>query len=300
MATRVTELALVKRILSADPAWAAYALADLQPGFAEECVWFVGETGVRDAGLVMFYAGLTPPILFAMGPADAVGAALEQAAGAGELPNAAYLSILAQHEAAVGRWYDLSAAWKDRRPMLRMVLAGAASFVAAASAVVFEDATQSRLTAAEAAATMEAAYSGKMQLRRLTAIDAPRLEALFAQGGDFAPDAFDAAQIDNGVFYGVAGHGGELLAAGGTHIVDWQAGVAAVGNFYTLPIARGKGYAGALLGAIVHDLRAGGVTNIVLNVDQRNTAAQRLYKRHGFVEHCKFLEGCVNSKIGDR
>lgn len=128
---------------------------------------------------------------------------------------------------------------------------------------------------------------------RLVAADAPRLEALFAQGGDFAPDAFDAAQIDNGIFHAVEVPGSALLAAGGTHIVDWQAGVAAVGNFYTQPKARGKGYAGALLGAIVHNLRAGGVTNIVLNVDQRNATAQRLYARHGFVKHCRFVEGCV-------
>ena len=260
----MADFGVVRRILQRDPAWAAYAIADLQPGFAEQCVWFTGENVADESGLVMLYAGLTPPILFAMGPRGAVAAALARAADAGHLPDEVYMSIREEHEAAVGHWYDLSAAWDDRRPMVRMALAAEAAPVAAEAPVV-----------------------------RLVAADAPRLEALFAQGGDFAPDAFDAAQIDNGVFYGVEGPGSELLAAGGTHIVDWQAGVAAVGNFYTQPMARGKGHAGALLGAIVHDLHAGGVTNIVLNVDQRNATAQRLYARHGFVGHCRFVEGCV-------
>ena len=284
----MADFGVVRRILQRDPAWAAYAIADLQPGFAEQCVWFTGENVADESGLVMLYAGLTPPILFAMGPRGAVAAALARAADAGHLPDEVYMSIREEHKAAVGHWYDLSAAWDDRRPMVRMALAAAASFVAAASAAVLEESTRSTATAAEAAATPAVA-----RLQRLNVTDAPRLEVLFAQGGDFAPDAFDAAQIDNGVFYGVEGPGSELLAAGGTHIVDWQAGVAAVGNFYTQPMARGKGHAGALLGAIVHDLHAGGVTNIVLNVDQRNATAQRLYARHGFVGHCRFVEGCV-------
>jgi ribosomal protein S18 acetylase RimI-like enzyme len=264
----MTDGALVEQILHTDSAWAAYAIADLQPGFAEQCGWFVHEGGAEGSGLVMLYSGLTPPILFAMGPGAAVAAALAQAANAGQLPESVYLSIRAEHEAAVGCWYDLSPAWSDRRPMLRMVLDETAC-----------------VAAAEAAATKDAV--------RLATADAPRLAALYARGGPFAPDAFDAGQIENGVFHGVEGEDGNLLAAGGTHIVDWHARVAAIGNFYTLPAARGRGHAGALLDAIVCDLHAGGVATIVLNVDQRNEIARRLYARHGFAEHCPFVEGSV-------
>ncbi len=107
----------MRRILERDPAWAAYAIADMQPGFAEQCAWFV-----FDGGLVMLYHGLTPPILFAMGQQEAVVQALAQAADARQLPGEVYLSIRLEHEDALGRWYDLSAGWTDRRPMVRMVL----------------------------------------------------------------------------------------------------------------------------------------------------------------------------------
>lgn len=262
----------VRRILFADPAWAAYAIADLQPGFAEACTWFVHEGGAGDSGLAMLYSGLTPPILFAMGPAEAVAAALAQAADAGQLPDAVYLSIRGEHEAAVRRWYDLSARWDDCRPMLRMRLSDVAE-------VAYESAAD-------------------LPLVRMRAAGAPRLAALYAHGGEFAPDAFDAGQIGNGVFYATEGADGELIAAGGTHVVDWAAGVAAIGNFYTLPTQRGKGCASALLSAIVRNLRASGVETIVLNVDQRNHAAQRLYARHGFAVRCAFVEGCVQKRTG--
>lgn len=265
----MADFGVVRQILERDPTWAAYAIADLQPGFAEQCSWFVHAGSPSQSGLVMLYSGLTPPILFAMGPGDAVAAALARAADCGQLPETAYLSIRGEHGAAVGRWYDLTVAgWADRRPMLRMVHA--------------------------AAPAPEPAADGC--LVRIQADDAPRLAALYADGGPFAPDAFDAGQIDNGIFYGVEGPGSALLAAGGTHIVDWQAGVAAVGNFYTRPAQRGNGCAGALLSAIVRDLRAGGVETIVLNVDQRNLTAQRLYVRHGFAVHVPFIEGSVQRR----
>ncbi|MCE7989807.1 MAG: GNAT family N-acetyltransferase [Caldilinea sp. CFX5] len=47
---------------------------------------------------------------------------------------------------------------------------------------------------------------------------------------------------------------------------------------YTHPARRGKGYARALLSAIVTELQTRIVTTIVLNVDERNATARRLYE----------------------
>ena len=104
------------------------------------------------------------------------------------------------------------------------------------------------------------------------------LNALYACGGPFAPDAFEGYQLDNGVFFGVEGENGELIAAGGTHIVDWTYGIGAIGNMYTRPDQRGNGYAAAVLQGIVLALREGDVGNIVLNVDQRNVGAKRFVR----------------------
>jgi GNAT superfamily N-acetyltransferase len=260
----------LRRILGADAVWSAYAIADLQPEFAADCTWVVGKGPGGDEGLILLYAGLQPPLLFATGSAEAVADALRKADAASALPGAIYLSILPEHEDAVSRWYDVAGS-DDLRPMVRMALEGASAGQADGGAGVV----------------------------RLHGADAPRLERLFAQGGAFAPDAFDAGQIANGVFYaieqgeGAEGEAPELLAAGGTHIVDWSAGVAAIGNFYTRPAARKQGLAALLLAAIVQDLRAGGVHLIVLNVDRRNAGARRLYERKGFVPHADFLEGTV-------
>ena len=60
---------------------------------------------------------------------------------------------------------------------------------------------------------------------------------------------------------------------------------------YTRPDRRGQGLGGTILHSIVSELRAADVTNIVLNVDQRNPDARRLYERHGFRMHCSYVEG---------
>lgn len=250
------DMTLLRRILYEDPVWNAYAVADLQPAVVERCTWATADGSDGRHGLVMIFSGFTPAYLFATGPADAVAHALDQMA----LPDSISVSIRNEHEPVVARWYDFSG---DRRPMYRMVLRRANQVI-------------------------ESEVDG---LVRLHGDDTPRLLRLYAQGGDFAPDAFHPWQVTNGVFYGIEGEDGELLAAGGTHIVDWDAGIGAIGNFYTRADGRRRGYASALLAAIVRDLGAGHVDTIVLNVDQRNQAANMLYERHGFVIHCPYVEG---------
>ena len=89
----------------------------------------------------------------------------------------------------------------------------------------------------------------------------------------------------------MTGAAGELLAAGGTHILDRQSGVAAIGNIYTRPDQRGQGYASAVFQAIAGTLMDENYSNIFLNVNQRNTTARQLYQRYRFEIYCPFLEG---------
>lgn len=252
----MTNIATIRRILYDDPVWSAYAIADLQPAVVDACSWALGEGSDGRRGVVMTYCNMVPQVVFACGPADAVAHALEQV----ELDDTIYVSVRNEHEPVISRWFDIS---QDRRPMYRMVLRRAEQIdVPVVDGLV-----------------------------RLHADDAVRLRRLYDLGGHFAPDAFDPWQLGNGVFYGIEGVNGELDAAGGTHIVDWDAGIGAIGNFYTRPSARRKGLGSALLAAIVRDLSNGYVDTIVLNVDQRNIGASQLYQRHGFVVHCPFVEG---------
>jgi predicted GNAT family acetyltransferase len=83
---------------------------------------------------------------------------------------------------------------------------------------------------------------------------------------------------------------GELVAVAGTHLISPTYGVAAVGNVFTHPAHRRRGYATACTSAVVEELLAKGIGTIVLNVDERNVQAMRIYQKLGFREHCRFVE----------
>lgn len=245
---------IIADLLAVDPVWSAYALADLQPEMAPYCRWLV-DTNSATSAVALIFDGLETPALFAEGdPVD-----LEALLCAADLPSRVYLTVREEHVPVVTRWYD----HHDRRCMWRMVLRG----------------------------TQDEGQIAHAPLRRLTAADITQVRTLLAHGGPFTPDAFAEYQVKQGVFFGVEDGAGALAAVGGTHIVDYTSGVAAIGNMYTRPDCRGRGYAGAILAAIVAEVRANGATTIVLNVDQRNTSARRLYEHHGFTVHCPYIEG---------
>ena len=255
----LVDTGVIAGLLAVDPVWSAYALADLQPAMAPYCRWLVHTNGTANA-VVLVFDGLETPALFTEGDP----AALEAVLAGADLPARVYLTARAEHVPAIYRRFD----HHDRRHMWRMVLGGARGEGRVANA----------------------------PLRRLTAADVSQVRALLAHGGPFAPDAFAEYQVTQGVFFGVEDGAGGLAAVGGTHIVDYTSGVAAIGNMYTRPDCRGRGYAGTVLAAIVDEVRANGATTIVLNVDQRNTGARRLYEQHGFTVHCPYIEGVATAR----
>ena len=116
---------------------------------------------------------------------------------------------------------------------------------------------------------------------------AGELSALYAHGGG---GAFAPSQMADRTFYGVR-VGGRLVAAAGTHLVSPTYGVAAVGNVFTLPAHRGRGYATAATSAVVGALLRRGITDVILNVGQDNERAVCVYERLGFRRYCAYLEG---------
>lgn len=251
-----TDLADIRRILYRDPVWSAYALADLQPSFAAHCQWYT-----QGAAVLLLFHGLTPPILLTVGPSVDIADLLVEAA----LPDQVFISALPAHTPLIEQYYSFDQPGQESAidHMFRM-----------------------RLHHPEALADLS-----WDDVTRLRPVDAPRIEQLLRHGGPYTPDAFDAYQLDEGVFFGIDDGEGNLVAVGGTHIVDWQEGVGAVGNMYTHPAYRGKGYARLILGAIVRTVQQGGVDNIVLNVNVKNQTAIRIYEQYGFVVHCEFAEG---------
>jgi ribosomal protein S18 acetylase RimI-like enzyme len=125
----------------------------------------------------------------------------------------------------------------------------------------------------------------------LTRDHAKQLAVLYACGEG---NAFDPKQVPGGAFHGVF-ENGRLVAAAGTHLISPTYGVAAVGNIFTHPDFRGRGCATAATSAVVTELLSRGMRDIVLNVNQKNETAIRIYKRLGFERYCPFFEGRADS-----
>ena len=113
------------------------------------------------------------------------------------------------------------------------------------------------------------------------------IQALYAFGGG---DAFAPFQVATGYFYGVEREG-RLASVAGVHLASRTYRVGAVGNVFTHPAQRGRGFAAAATSAVVAALLAEGIDTIVLNVEQGNGGAVRIYERLGFAQYCEFLEG---------
>jgi ribosomal protein S18 acetylase RimI-like enzyme len=115
------------------------------------------------------------------------------------------------------------------------------------------------------------------------------LEQLYGEHAD-QPDAFLERQLTHGIYYGIW-EAGRLVSAAGTHVLCSETGVAAIGNVFTDPSRRGRGYATMATSAVVADLLSVGIESVVLNVEMQNNSAVKLYRRLGFMPYCGFYEG---------
>ncbi len=122
---------------------------------------------------------------------------------------------------------------------------------------------------------------------RLTPAHSDQLMKLYAFGGGIG---FSTAQVQHGVFFGIFVEQ-KLVAVAGTHLISPTYNIAAVGNVFTHPNYRERGYGTATINAVVTELLQKGIRDIILNVSQDNAGAIRIYKRLGFKCYCPFLEG---------
>jgi ribosomal protein S18 acetylase RimI-like enzyme len=246
-----TDAAATRAFLERDLAWNAYALADLEPPLVEHArFWLAARAGEDRAGLLVY----APPeftVIELTGAPDGVEALL----AAAELPGRTQIIAQIEHRAAVEARYQ-SEEWD---PMWRMAL------------------------------TPEAFRppDGVERARRLTVEDLPAARDLYTARDYFAP--FSDGMLADGVYYGVW-QAGRLVAAAGTHVIARADRVAAVGNVYTAPAARGRGYARLTTAAVARDLLAEGCRCVILNVRADNAPAIAVYRRLGFAKTRDFWE----------
>ena len=112
------------------------------------------------------------------------------------------------------------------------------------------------------------------------------LEELYSSyDGNF----FRPYMLTSGVYYGFK-IDDKLVSAAGTHVCSPSYNLACVGNVFTNPSYRGKGYATICTNRLVEEILTRFQT-AVLNVECENTTALRIYEKMGFREYCTFIEG---------
>jgi ribosomal protein S18 acetylase RimI-like enzyme len=245
--SRYDPLPRVREILGSDPLWCAYALADTYPPYERDAQWIF-----EADSLILRYAGLQPPILFAHGDPALVQRLFR------DIPPGEYqYGMMAIH-------FDrLKARLRphSRQRMWRMALHAHA-------------------------------FPGSEPVDKIVPLgidDAGAVAQLF-DGHTDRPDAFQRGQLSHGITYGYR-DGRDLRCVAGTHVVSLEASVAAIGNVFTHPECRDQGLARKTTAAVVQALLERGLRTIVLNVAMDNAPALRCYERLGFRPYCGYYEG---------
>ena len=252
------DTASIRRVLEARRGYAAYALGQLDSRLfgLVRCWHAKGSTG---QALVLFSGGGLGDALFAMGEQTALESLLRLHRG----PRHNYATCQPEHLPALRHYFAIS----HEQPMLRMSV----------SAEGFQPA---------------GAPPAAVVLRRLHGTEVRPLNQLYSSEG--APAYYTAAHLREGVYYGVYEHQ-HLLAVAGTHVVSAEMGVAVVGNVFTHPSFRGRGYAKLATGAVTAELLKT-CRDVVLTVDPTNLPAVQAYRRLGYADECQLIEAAVVRK----
>lgn len=122
--------------------------------------------------------------------------------------------------------------------------------------------------------------------RRLTGKEIYQVNELYNSEG--SPSFYAPIHIDQGVYYG-AYEGHKLVSIAGTHAISPTYGIAVVGNVFTHPRYRDRGYATVTTSAVTAELLTH-CRDVVLTVDPANTPAVRAYRRLGYRDVGRLLE----------
>ena len=211
--------------------------------------------GNTGTALVLHSQGGLGEATFVMGDPDAVSAILSIHPG----PSHTYATCQPQHLTGFKSLFRLS----TQQTMIRMSV------------------TPSRF-----------APSDGVPVVQLSGLDIQRINSLYSTEG--GPSYYNPEHIDNGVYRGVMAEK-RLVAVAGTHVVSRQEGVAVVGNVFTHPDHRGRGYARAVTSAVTQHLLQF-CEHVVLTVDPTNRPAVAAYDRLGYREVCQLVEASAARK----
>jgi ribosomal protein S18 acetylase RimI-like enzyme len=212
-------------------------------------------SGDTGQALVLHSQGGLGEATFVMGDPDAVLAILSVYPG----PVQTYITCQPQHLAALRSVYRIA----NQQPMIRMAVT---------------------------AESFRPVYTSPAVILKGT--DVRRINSLYSSEG--GPSFYVPDHIDAGIYRGVVVDG-RLAAIAGTHVVSRQEGVAVVGNVFTHPAYRGKGYATMATSAVTQVLLSF-CDHVVLTVDPSNRPAVHAYQRLGYREVCQLVEATAGRR----
>ncbi len=259
----------IRAYLMTDPDYAAYALGDLEPPYAEHATWIGAVWAGEIEGLALVYDKLDPCVLFLMGEPPALSALLLHGVG----PDRMYFNAKPE----VRRFLDDFYALDDVQPMHRMCVT-ARTFKPSRAAAMDTPSTPIRLDASQA--------QDILSLHQ----QAARVDNRNPYDIVFIPE-----MVPGGYYYGVY-QKRRLIAVAGTHLIVRAAGVAAVGNVVVHPDERGRGLGTFISEVVTQALLKDGFSRIILNVRQDNVAAIRIYQKLGYQIKCDFIEGLATRR----
>ncbi len=250
--------AAIRALLEPQRLYAAYAIGQLGPRLFPHVHCWLAESD-REEGLVLHSSGGLGDAMFTLGNADAIDAILRLHRG----PRHNFATCEPGHLTAMEQYFRIS----HQNTMMRMAVTAAA----------FEPVEPAE---------------GHVRVMRLRASHARAVNALYNTEG--TPTFYSATHIESGHYHGVYADS-RLVAVAGTHVVSPEEGVAVVGNVFTHPRYRGRGYAtlatGATTAALLRQCR-----DVVLTVDPNNTPAVHAYRRLGYAEGCRLVEAPVTRR----
>ncbi|MEX2237915.1 MAG: GNAT family N-acetyltransferase [Dehalococcoidia bacterium] len=245
----------IAALLNGDRSYAAYALGQLEQAYFTQSRWWRAQSG-RGEGLVLHSRGGLGDAVFVEGDAPAIDVLLSLHPG----PVRTYVTCRAEHLSILKKHFFVS----NQQVMMRMAV-DPASFQAAPAT---------------------------FDIRRLRGPDVRDLNHLY--GSEGATTFYNSWHIDDGVYFGVY-EGRRLVAAAGTHVVAPAYGVAVVGNVFTHPGRRGRGFAKAASGAVTAELLRS-CRDVVLTVDPGNLSAVAAYHALGYREQGRLIEAAAVRK----
>lgn len=236
---RATDPEALRSMLT-DRAYAAYAIAQLEPRRFQASEWYVATGPAGKRGVVLHSTGGLGRALFVEGDTVAIDAILSLHPGA----RFTFASLRPEHLKNVERYFVML-----RRSLMMRMLVTAESFHPAEGEAV------------------------RLEGRHIAAVN-----ALYSTEG--GPTAYTQAHLSEGVYYGVYVDS-RLVSIAGTHVVSDAEGVAVVGNVFTHPRHRNRGYSRIATSATTRALLER-CPLVVLTVEINNEPAVTVYRGLGY------------------